>query len=371
VLGVPPFVSRAYAIAPLVVAAIAQTCASVIGLFSHGGDGVESLLRLQVEMLRQIEAELGAIQQGIQQILSRLDEIKDLIGALPKEVVVEFNRTAIAGLNLRYSEISEEFQKGGMTPELHEDLSNQLIPQIRTARDNLMSYPQPQFSLVPMICSALFVECYGMALLNTNSIRTTIALARYRRWFLSVSRGTTDSSLQGRIKALQHVQFADARAALSASASPPTTMCFTSGYDEYARRFEKKCTSDVMSTAVTPIQDDAVAKTAAKMIRRHILQSDEQPRVVTISPNHVGTFEQFYGPGPTYAPESRPDKCPASGHTTPCTAIENAAAANAADLTNRLTTNGLQLISLHALRDAAEHAIAFIDRLDGSPKKAT
>ena len=108
---------------------------------------MESLLRLQVEMLKHIEAELGVIEKGIQEILTRLDELKEIVGELPKQVVIEENRIAIEGLSSRFGEVRETYieEGGSLTPQLDTELQNDLISPLRSARDKLMSYPQPQF----------------------------------------------------------------------------------------------------------------------------------------------------------------------------------------------------------------------------------
>ena len=55
------------------------------------------------------------------------------------------------------------------------------------------------------------------------------------------------------------------------------------------------------------------------------------------------------------------DLCPYGGHHVSCSDFENAVRTKVADSSNALTSTGLQLMSDHALKDAAEKAIAFID----------
>jgi len=154
-LGIFPFVPQANAIAPLVVLAIAQAAISVATLFSHGGDGLGSLLALQVEMLNHIESELGVIEKQIQQILADLETIKEILGELPKQVVIEDNRNTIESLADRYREIKGTYEEDGgvLTPQLANELDRDLISPLRAARGKLMSYAEPQarFFLVPTI----------------------------------------------------------------------------------------------------------------------------------------------------------------------------------------------------------------------------
>jgi hypothetical protein len=61
-----------------------------------------------------------------------------------------------------------------------------------------------------------------------------------------------------------------------------------------------------------------------------------------------------------------PDHCSGTGHTVACSTTEDPQRAKADELSSRLTSNGLELMSLHALKDAADKGIAFIDRLEPS-----
>jgi hypothetical protein len=371
--GISPFVPRANAIAPLVAVAIVQTAMSVANLFSHGGDGVESLLRLQVEMLNHIESELSIIEKQIQEILTRLEEIKEIIGELPKQVVIEQNRAAIEGLSSRFGEVRDTYIEEGrvLTPELETELQRDLISPLRYARDNLMSYPQPQFFLVPTICTACFVESFAMAFGNTSPQRRKQALLRYRRWFVQVSRGKSEASLEGKISALQQLQFADAKTARDAAASPATTRCYTETHEEHfssgLMSWWYKCYSDQISTTVVPMTDASISQALNEMVKKHLLQPDEKPVEVSITPTLLDGGVGRYTGNPTRS-ILQPDRCPATGRTLACSTNDNSARANATTLSNRLTSNGLQLMSLHALRHAAERAMVFIDKLEPSLK---
>jgi hypothetical protein len=234
-LGMSPFLPQANAIAPLVAVAIVQTAISVAGLFSHGGDGTESLLRLQVEMLKHIEGELSVIEKGIQEILSRLDELKEMVGELPKQVVIEENRIAIEGLSARYGEVRATYIETGrrLTHQLETELERDLISPLRSARDKLMSYPQPQILLIPTICTACFVESLAMAMANTSPERTKQARKRYRDWLVAVSTDTSENTLQGKIRSLQLIQQADRAAANTlVNKGVSTTLCYTERHEK-------------------------------------------------------------------------------------------------------------------------------------------
>ena len=375
-----PFVPQANAIAPLVVVAIVQAAISVASLFSHGGGGMESLLQLQVEMLKHIESELGVIEQQIQTILANLAELKEILGDLPKQIVIEDNRVTIESLHARYREIRNTYDEDGgvLTPELAKELDRDLISPLRAARGKLMSYPEPisQFCVLPTVCTACFVESSAMALYNTSRAdpkRTKNALRVYREWFVQVSRGKSESTLEGTISILKQTQLADAKTAHDAAATPATTMCFTSG--EEVRQhglmwWVKHCSNDRVSTTVTPFADASVSKAVDEMIKKRFLLRDEQPVQVSISPQLIGAWAQAYTGNPIHPiPNRSQDLCPGTGNSLACSSNDASARANAEALSKRLSENGLRLMSFHALQDSAERAIAFIDKFEPSLKK--
>jgi hypothetical protein len=326
-------------------------------------------------MLRHIESELSVIEKGIQEILTRLDELKEIVGELPRQVVIEENRIAIEGLSSRYGEVRETYieEHRSLTPQLDTELQRDLISPLRSARDKLMSYPQPQFLLVPTICTACFVESLAMAMANTSPERTKQALLRYRNWFVQVSRGKSDSSLGGKIGMLQATQFADAKLAHDAVAHPTQTMCYTETHEEphgMLLAFVYRCFNDQISSVIAPMSDAESSGTANAMVKKHLMQPDEAPVEVSVSPklSPPGGLEGRYTGNPLRPINPSQDKCPGTGHTLVCASNDNPALANAATLSGRLTSNGLKLMSLHALQHAAERAIVFIDKLEPSLK---
>lgn len=179
-----PFVPVAHAaISPATVVLIVNTALSVAQLFSGGGS-VNDLLRLQVEMLKHIEAELAVIQQGILEILNRLDQIEQLIGKIPEQVVVELYRAKVSALNGRYTEILNTYNADVKDKGIayarsknQPELEDELLKPLRESRDILMTYSS--FSLVPIICTASFVETHAMIMANYRTSRMAQAMTRY------------------------------------------------------------------------------------------------------------------------------------------------------------------------------------------------
>ena len=137
-----------------------------------------------------------------------------MIGQIPEKVVIELYRAKVAGLNGRYTEIMATYKsdvdKHGIEyaqktngPELE----TELLKPLREARDILMTYSS--FSLVPIVCSASFVETHAMIMANYRHSRMSEAMHRYHDWLSLVSEGTTEATLSGAIAATQKNQAQD------------------------------------------------------------------------------------------------------------------------------------------------------------------
>lgn len=204
-LGFSPLVPRLYAIAPAVVIAIVQAAVTVASLFSKRGDPQAD----QAAMLAAVEKELEIVEQDFQEILRRLDELKQLTLALPEEVVKEGNKTLIYGLGRKYAEIEKVYYaEGTLTPQNQKQLDDWLLGPLQQARNQLMGLPQPQFALVPIMCYACYVESKAMAMdkEGTTAAQRRVARNSYREWLVTVSRGKSDTTLEGKIAALRSQQ---------------------------------------------------------------------------------------------------------------------------------------------------------------------
>lgn len=77
------------------------------------------------------------------------------------------------------------------------ELEEELLRPLREARNVLMSYKS--FALVPVICSAAFVESDGMIMANYRKTRIEQALNSYEGWLKNIARGTSENTLDGAI----------------------------------------------------------------------------------------------------------------------------------------------------------------------------
>jgi hypothetical protein len=377
-LSFGPAVQLAYAVDPGTVILVVNTALSVAKLFSQG-PGVADLLRLQVEMLKQISAQLNAIQSGVLEILNRLDQIEQLIGQIPEKVVIELYRAKVAGLNGRYTEIIATYKadvdKHGIEyaqttngPELE----TELLKPLREARDILMTYSS--FSLVPIVCSACFVETHAMIMANYRHSRMLEAMHRYRDWLKTVSEGTSEATLTGAIAATQKAQTQDKGRIPGAEAYechtqaavylPGSGSTCAGGSQPMAAGMYK---SIHFTPTVQESIDPEVDKAVEGMIKSGVLPKEERPLKIAID------FAQ---------PEDKFLACPWNKVQYPggkdeawLTTVMKTACPDLTGKVNdtqqlppKLTQDGLRLMSLHALKSASNDGLAFLQRMEKSVK---
>jgi len=378
ILGFSPIVPRASA-NPLAALAVVNTALSVAGLFSRGGGDIEALLHMQVEMLTQIEKELKTIEDGIQEILNRLNELKEIIGDMPEQVVKTWNEAIIQGSVKRYSDIRETYlAEGSLSPQNKKDLEDGLIYPLKQARYTLMALPQPQFGLVPIICTACFIESLAMAMdvEGTSRKQRQVAIKDYRDWLVQATRGKSEITLEGKIAALREKQVQNTKAAY---ATPTPVRCYTGEFTEDTKRGGGfyRCFDYPRKIAVTPTQ--GTSQTVDQMVKLGLMREDERPLDISYPPDTTnpptseltpwpnGYVGRFWWPD-AHASIEDPNPCAGTGHTLRCVELENADRAKVQKLSS-LTSDGLQLISLRALRHAAVTTIRFTHDVDSAMNK--
>jgi hypothetical protein len=188
----------------LVAIQVVQTAISIAKLFGGGGD-----LASQIgSMLAAISKELSAIEVGIQEILNRLDEIKELIGEIPKAVVQETERAKITGLLTLYTLQMETYARDcedqGVAFSQAKNippLENQVIIPLKLSVAILTGYHAS--GMVPIICAASYVHVKAMILANYTKNDLLPVLGMYQRWLkervelLTYEIGEKSGSMQG------------------------------------------------------------------------------------------------------------------------------------------------------------------------------
>jgi hypothetical protein len=374
-LSFGPAVLPAFAVDPATVVLLVNTAISVAKLFSQG-PGIGDLLRLQVEMLKAISAQLAAVQRGVLEILNRLDQIEALIGQIPEKVVIELYRAKVAGLNGRYTEIiatyKADLDKHGIEyaqkTNGHE-LETELLRPLRGARDILMSYSS--FSLVPIVCSASFVETHAMIMANYRHSRMLEAMHRYHDWLTLVSEGSTEATLSGAIAVTQKNQAQDKGRIPGPEAyecyaqlrmyGPGESSCAQGRYPMASGSYKNIHFTPTVQETIDPDVDKAVED----MIKSGVLPKEERPLKISID---------FAQPENTFVacPIDRVVVPPGKDRAwltaimkTPCPDLTGKVA-DTQQLSPKLTQDGLRLMSLRALKSASDDGLAFLQRMEKS-----
>jgi hypothetical protein len=186
----------------LVVVAIVALALQVYKMFSAQGPSINDFLRMQTEMLRIISLQLATIQKGIEEILARIGELEELVGAVPSRTVVEFHRTTIAAMRIVYNEkigaYALDLRANGpaFARDRHAaDIRARIVNPLSQAKASLMvaSTDSPSYLLVPSVASALHIEVQARTIAGDRRNDIQPVLDEYRTWFERSLRGGTPS----------------------------------------------------------------------------------------------------------------------------------------------------------------------------------
>jgi len=348
------------AITPTVVAQIVSTGLGIAGIF--GGDSTQALLKLQAEMLQKISQQLNVIQLGIVQILKQLDEVKRLIGDVPDAVALKLYENEMNALMTdRYAELMDEYRTFGYpnrsddakTKWLH-TLEVELLRPMRRARDLLMVGIPDTVSLVPIICSASVVETHAMAYAAYSKERMLPAIKSYRNWIATVL-DKPDNSINARIAATRK----DRESTLKETPDNVHGFKCLKGNSEKDRppalpgveMFGTVEDIDYYYDYANPLTlpngfPPEVTQAVKAMTDQKILKDDELP---TLGWGKFATNSYTVQQGVASLPI--------------CGPITAARQAQISELSDKLTTQGYQLMSLRSMQTAASAGIAFLDTL--------
>ena len=191
----------------LVAIAVVQTAVSIVKLFSIGGNDRASQIG---SMLEAISKELVTIEAGIQEILQRLDEIKELIGEIPEAVVQETQRAEITGLLTVYTLTMETYARDSKDKGIAfsrakniPPLENQVIIPLKKSVAILTGYHAS--GMVPIICATSYVHVKAMILANYTKNDLIPVLGMYQKW-LKVMVGRLTNEITERNESLNGLQ---------------------------------------------------------------------------------------------------------------------------------------------------------------------
>lgn len=186
----------------LIVVAIVALALQVYKMFSAQGPSINDFLRMQTEMLRIISLQLATIQKGIEEILARLDELEELVGAVPSRTVIEFHRTTIAAMRIVYNEkigaYALDLRDSGpaFARDRHSaDIRSRIVNPLSQAKASLMvaATDSPAYLLVPSVATALHIEVQARSIAGDRINDIQPVLDEYRSWFERSLRGSTPS----------------------------------------------------------------------------------------------------------------------------------------------------------------------------------
>jgi hypothetical protein len=360
------------------VALLVQTTAGLVSLFQRSGPGISDLLSIQTQMLKHISDEIAVVQLGVTEILKRVDELSELVGAVPTETVRDLFKSQIAGKEGRYVEVMNTYYadvaESGIASarkKMEPELTNDVIRPLRDARDSVLR--DFSFSLVPAVCTAALVETNAMIVVGERSTRMGQAIKRYRSWFETVTHGQAPSTLEGAIAAASATQ-----AKLTTDATVDKSYsCHTSASLGYVLQCQSAgnnsvsfdCTTLHATTGFRRLKEPAaVASVVKEMIDSGVLPRSERPSEVVVETELTSPIVGEIRCNNTGQPPSpsRASRCPDEAFHLACADQKAALESQAAAWSKGLTSGGLKLVSLRAFKKAADEGMAFLDRLQKS-----
>jgi hypothetical protein len=193
-----PLAGVVYAEVITVIVAVVGIVLALVKMFSKSGPGIADLLNLQVQLLLNITAQLENVQEGIELILTRIDDVERLIGDIPVRTVEAINKHRIVGISRLYNEKKDAFyavkaQTGQLLKAQERysaDLKASIVHPLQEARADLMSVDSV-FN-VPFIGLAFQMEVHSMVMAGADRQDLEPVLRSYRGWFDQTRATLTD-----------------------------------------------------------------------------------------------------------------------------------------------------------------------------------
>ena len=359
---------------------VLQVASQMIQMMKESGPGLIDLMNLQAEMLKKIQEQIGLINQKVNIIYGKLDELKAILNDVPDSVAIKLCEVRIAGKSGRYAELSATYQRElNLSRSIErareavvKEMESDVISPLREARDDLISSYRYRPSVLPSICIAAFIESHAMIMADVKASRQIEALKVYRKWLSETLEGDDARSIKNRISELRKAQASNTKAAVTDRQDEcnipvqilPNNYCPRAGM---AIVFQ--CTTQRIQTKPLPIRDEAVADAVREMISRNILPIEDRPTFVRsiveyTSPLRLDSYCQSTGEPTRDARGNLPAAiCTTASRQKTCAGIQAEVTDAASKLSAALSGDGLSLMAYHAWRQSAEESIAFIDRL--------
>ena len=171
------------------------------------GTSSNGISKIQIQMLENISKQLDVIQDGIKQILNELEDVKQLIGEIPKKVVQELIKKQLQGNINSYDELIRKYgrylgskkQRKIFIKDEKQNILN-LITDIRTNRNILIN--DSSYLNIPLISTALYMEYNLMRMVNESDESILTIIESYKNYFTKMLY-TNESSLETYIKSVR------------------------------------------------------------------------------------------------------------------------------------------------------------------------
>ncbi len=353
---------------PTTAVALIQTAASIARLLQKSGPSQIDLLNLQTEMLKNLQVELGVIQDGIKAILARMEDLESLIHQIPDQSAVVSYKNKILARQGDYLEAMETYQNVASSRGI-EAAREQVVGPLRTkvllplqgSRSDLMTYSQ--FSVIPMVCTAAFVEMAVSIMVgeaSSNKEGMLSAISRYEKWFKEVTAGPQSFTLNQTIKdaaarqaKLRQDAALDQQYNCSERLSAQGWRCNSVTFHCYTEKVEA-----TLHRSRDPVIAEAVRDMLANgYIGRTDLPVTIELQFTTIGPRRVSSFCENDGR------PNGPQECSADAMQVSRPARKAELIAKANDLSRDLMANGLSLVSLKSLHVASDAALTFLAKM--------
>lgn len=380
-----PTTARA-AVDPSTVITIVNIASTLAEMFRKNGPTIDEFMYVQTQMIANISNQLGNIKNSIEEVLRRADELKQLVGEVPDQTVITLYKATILGEQDRYLEILKTYQDDLMRPGgiararlgAQEELEHELLAPLKLARDGLMTYKNRP-AIVPLVCTAAFVETHAMIMTNlaeSHGTRMLQALSRYCDWFQEIMSGAHAESIDNQIKQAQ----VEAAGTLKSAHFDLTFDCFSDQTPFYSTRYcsaghaeSYSCHRIKGKSFVKPFRgDNRVAHAVLEMIKSGKLSKEERPQsvfaeYVEMSPvrSQVGCI----GEPPASDRVLGPRACEVVARETSCDSKRTELNTRVEEWTHLLNDTGFRLLALRAYRSAASDALEFLQNMKAEVAK--
>ena len=176
---------------PMTALTFASTATNVLKMFGPGGSSPARLQTIQVEMLRTISKQIGEIHKNINQLLEDLEEVKELLGEIPKRVVEELYRARAHGLMLSFNQEVTGYKLESASSNQYDAekiyqprIEAEVLKPLREVRNVLIKASEP--FLIPEVAMLLHTDVHAMIACDYPNSTFLAQLKAYEEWLTNL-----------------------------------------------------------------------------------------------------------------------------------------------------------------------------------------